>query len=192
MRNRIAVLLLMPLVVVAVRAQPATLAVGTALPAADHTVQHVGGGQAAVSSLTGTAGTVFIFWSNTCRWTEGYRARVEALHAAAAAQNVAMVLVNSNDARSFPEEGLQSSAAHRHTVPYVHDPGAVLARALGAYRTPEVFAFDGAGALAYAGAIDDAPGDEAAVQQSFVGDFLSGKPSAPTKAFGCRIRFPEG
>ena len=84
------------------------------------------------------------------------------------------------------------SATGKHPVPYVHDPGAVLAKALGAYRTPEVFAFDEAGTLVYSGAIDDAPADAKAVQQSFVTDFLDGKSPAPTKAFGCRIRFPGG
>ena len=174
------------------QAQPAALAVGGTLPVQGHTVQYVGGDDAEVSSLLGAHGTVFIFWSNACRWTEGYEKRVEDLHAAASKNDISVVLVNSNDASAFPDEAPATSAAGRHALPYVHDVGAVLAKALGAYRTPEVFAFDGARKLVYSGAIDDAPADAKAVQQSFVADFLDGKSPAPTKAFGCRIRFPGG
>ena len=101
------------------------------------------------------------------------------------------MLVNSNDAGAFPEESQAYSAAKQYPLRYVHDPGAVLARALGAYRTPEVFAFSSSRVLAYSGAIDDSAGDASAVTRSYVEEFLAGRAPAPTKAFGCRIRFPD-
>ncbi len=192
MMSRPLALMLLLFAAACAQAQPAALAVGSMLPVQGHTVQHIGGGDAEVSSLLGARGTVFIFWSNACRWTDGYQKRVEDLHAAASSKGISVVLVNSNDASAFPEETPTASATGKHPVPYVHDPGAVLAKALGAYRTPEVFAFDEAGTLVYSGAIDDAPADAKAVQQSFVADFLAGSTPAPTKAFGCRIRFPAG
>ena len=195
--NRITMVRLVALCLIALgameaRAQPAALAVGSMLPNQEHTVQLLDGSSGAVSSLLAANGTIFIFWSNQCRWTEGYEARVKALYAAASSQGMSVVLVNSNDPEAFPKESLDASASKGYRMPYVHDPGGILARALGAYRTPEVFAFDGEGILVYAGAIDDAPADAKAVGTSYVSDFLAGLRPAPTKAFGCRIRLPSG
>jgi len=181
------ILLLLPALATA---QPATLAVGSAMPIENHTVYHADGTETTVASLLGTQGTVFIFWSNTCTWTEGYEQRVAKLHADAAAQEVTLILVNSNDAEAFPGESREASAAKRYRVPYVHDPGAILARALGAYRTPEVFAFSSDRTLSYTGAIDDAPSDAREAQENYIVGFLEGRAVAATKAFGCRIRFP--
>ena len=173
-------------------AQPASLSIGSPMPAADHTVQTIGGSEASVSSLLGAQGTVFIFWSNSCQWTEGYESRVKQLHQDAQSKGIAVVLVNSNDSDSFPSEAPESSAAKGYQVTYVHDTGAGLAKAFGAFRTPEVFAFGSNRTLVYSGAIDDAPADAGEVQNSYVGAFLSGEQVAATKPFGCRIRFPSG
>ena len=150
------------------------------------------GGEASLSSLQGDQGTVIIFWSNQCRWTEGYEARVSALHSAASAQGMRLVLVNSNDANAFPEESVAASAAKGYAMTYVHDVGGNLASTLGAYRAPEVFVFDGSGMLVYTGGIDDAPADESAVTERYIADVMNGNIPAPTKAFGCRIRLPGG
>ncbi len=170
--------------------QPASLAIGSALPAGSHMLQMTDDSSQPVSDLMGPQGTVFIFWSNACRWTEGYQERVRALHSAAGGKGMAVVLVNSNDPEAFPEESAEASRAAMPGLRYGHDQGAALAKALGAYRTPEVFAFDAEGKLAYSGAIDDAPGDTKAVTRSYVADFIGGQPQTPTKAFGCRIRLP--
>ena len=76
-------------------AQPQELPLGTTLPLQDHAIQHVDGTQTTIGGLTGANGTVFIFWSNNCRWTDSYEDRVLALHTEAAGHDIAFVLVNA-------------------------------------------------------------------------------------------------
>ena len=140
-------------------------------------------------ALTGTQGTVFIFWSNDCNWTSQYEERVEAL----ATTGVAVILVNSNDPEVFPKE---SETGKQYNLTYVRDPQAGLAQALGAERTPHVFAFDDTNELVYVGGIDDAPADPQVAQAHWLQDVvqqLAGGQEvniSPTKPFGCRIKLP--
>ena len=181
-----------------VAAQPAELPIGTALPAQDHVVSLVGGTETTVGALTGVRGTVIIFWSNMCPWSEGYTERVTALSEEAARSDILLTLVNSNDPEAFPQETAAAGVAAGHPMPYVVDSGGVLARALGAFRTPHVFAFDADRILVYAGAVDDAPADAGNVQEAYLETVIrlladAEAPAVPrTRAFGCRIRFPGG
>ena len=180
-------------------AQPEELSIGSPLPLQDHQVTLAQDGSATtVGALSGSRGTVIIFWSNSCEWTMGYVDRVEALYEMGASVDVSVYLVNSNDVSAFPAESVAASAEAGHTVPYVSDPHAVFAAALGAVRAPHVFAFDANRLLVYSGAIDDAPADASDVQefhlQSVVAALGAGQPSRvhSTRAFGCRIRYPGG
>lgn len=179
-------------------AQPAELAPGSALPLEGYVLEYVTGGEVAVEALAGTAGIIFIFWSNNCQWCEGYEDRVRALHARASAGEVAVVLVNANDPAAFPQEAPTVSAGQGYPMAYVQDTGSRFAQALGAYRTPHVFAFDRARTLVYTGAIDDGPGDPDNVETAYLAEIIVSlvrgeKPLIPpTRAFGCRIKFaPE-
>ena len=187
-------LLLMLSVSLAV-AQPQELPLGTTLPMQDHAVQHVDGTQTTIGGLAGTGGIVFIFWSNNCRWTDSYEARVLALHEKAAQHNIAFVLVNANDPEAFPQEAASVGLEKNYPMAYVMDAGSQFAQAVGAFRTPHVFAFDSNKILVYTGAIDDSPGDPANVQKTYLKDvaqtLAGGGALDPlsTKAFGCRIKF---
>lgn len=146
------------------------------------------GGATGTRSLAGARGTVLVFWSNECNWTQQYERRVMAM--AGSADGVAVVLVNSNDAQAFPSEAEGNDMG----LPYVRDDTGALAKALGAERTPHVFAFDAGNTLVYSGAIDDAAADPDAVENAYLGDVLqqlSGGQSvtvASTRPFGCRIK----
>ena len=179
-------------------AQPAELAPGSALPLEGYALERVMGGAVSAEALAGTAGVVFIFWSNNCQWCEGYEDRVRALHAQASAGEIAVVLVNANDPVAFPQEAPTISAEKGYPMAYVQDTGSRFAQALGAYRTPHVFVFDRARTLVYTGAIDDGPGDPDNVETAYLAEIIASlvrgeKPSIPpTRAFGCRIKFaPE-
>ncbi len=161
----------------------------------DHSVQLVDGTQTTIGALTGTAGTVFLFWSNQCPWVDKYEERVLALHDQFAGQGIHFVLVNANDPNAFPQEAAAVGQAKNYPMPYVMDAGSQFAQALGAYRTPHVFAFDSTKTLVYTGAIDDSPGDPDNVQKTYLKDgaetLAQGGAIDPpsTKAFGCRIKF---
>lgn len=187
-------LLLMLSVSLAV-AQPQELPLGTTLPMQDHAVQHVDGTQTTIGGLTGVSGTVFIFWSNNCRWSDSYEPRVLALHQVAAQHNIAFVLVNANDPEAFPQEAASVGLQKGYPMAYVMDAGSQFAQAVGAFRTPHVFAFDAAKTLVYTGTIDDSPGDPENVQKTYLQDVIqhmaqgTNPDVTPTKAFGCRIKF---
>ncbi len=118
-----------------------------------------------------------------------------ALHNDFAGLDIAFVLVNANDPNAFPQEAAAVGQAKNYPMPYVMDAGSQFAQALGAFRTPHVFAFDSAKTLVYSGAIDDSPGDPGNVQKTYLKDGAEtlaqgGVIDLPsTKAFGCRIKF---
>jgi hypothetical protein len=168
---------------------------GTSMPMADEAMPRAEGGQATLSSLAGSTGTVVIFWSNQCPWTDKYEDRVMGLHDAYQGQNLRFVLVNSNDEAAFPQESAASSAEQGYPMPYLMDKSSALANAFGASRAPHVFVFDADRSLVYAGTIDDSPGDPGNVKSTYLDDALSALvsgqpiPVAKTKAFGCTIKF---
>ena len=192
------------LVVGTARAQsPEEIPLGSEMPAATVQMSRVGGGQATLGSLQGSAGTVVLFWSNQCPWVEKYQGRVADLANAYGDRGVRFVLINSNDPTAYPQEAAAASAEHfgsagfPASVTYLSDPSAAVAGAFGAQRTPHIFVFDGDASLVYVGTIDDSPGDPSNVGAQYLGDALaavvggSGVPVPKTKAFGCTIKFAK-
>lgn len=187
--------LLLVVNVSAASAQPQELPLGSTLPMQDHAVQRVNGAGTTIGALTGASGTVFVFWSNNCPWTESYEDRVLALHRQFADRGIAFVLVNANDPGAFPQDAASVGQGKNYPMPYVTDAGSQFAQAVGAFRTPHIFAFDGDKTLVYTGAIDDSPGDPGNVQNKYLEDVAttlaegSALDPVSTKAFGCRIKF---
>jgi thiol-disulfide isomerase/thioredoxin len=182
-------------------AQPEELPLGSPLPSVEGPlVRAEDGAEVPVSDLTGERATVFVFWSNQCPWVDKYEDRIAALGEQVRGKGVSMVLVNANDASSFPRESLEASrekaASAGYDAVYVRDPDAALATALGASRTPHAFVFDEAQTLVYAGAVDDSPADASSVSKPYlqqaVEAVLAGESisTADTKAFGCMIKYP--
>lgn len=155
----------------------------------DLSLEYMRGGQTSTHALSGDQGTVLVFWSNDCNWTDQYEDRVQDLSTA----SIPVVLVNSNDSTVFPKE---SEAGKSYRVAYVRDLDAKLAKALNAERTPHVFVFDSGKRLVYSGGIDDSPADAQAVEQNWlqevIGELSQGKAVSvsTTKSFGCRIKLP--
>ena len=179
-------------------AQPQELPLGSSLPMQDHPVQHVDGTQTTIGALTGTAGTVFLFWSNQCLWVDKYEERVQALHDQFAGQGIHFVLVNANDPNAFPKEAAAAGLAKNYPMAYVVDAGSQFAREVGAFRTPHAFAFDAHKMLVYTGAIDDSPSDPTDVEKTYLeglvgilaqGGVIGDDYPPSTKAYGCRIKF---
>lgn len=178
------------------------LAPGSSLPTVDAPLQRVEDGTAVrLQALTGSTGTVLLFWSNRCPWINRYEERVQRLVSAFRDRGVRFVRVNANDASDWPKESLATSRARAdsqgYTMPYLRDPRAALARALGATRTPHAFVFDDGGTLVYVGGIDDSPGDPNRVQSPHLRKALDAlvngtSPAvSQTRAFGCTLKYPE-
>lgn len=153
------------------------------------------GAAARPADLKGSAGTVFVFYANQCVWTDRYAKRLADLATEFGSRGISFVFVNANDSRSgdFPKESAAESAKQNLPGPYLMDPTAAFANALGAERAPQVFVIDGNDVIVYTGAIDDSPGDPGNVKKAFLREVLTSLSTgaavtvAPTNAIGCLI-----
>ncbi len=157
-------------------------------------------GTTTLADLQGEAGTVVVFWSNRCPWGGKLEKRLLGYVQRFSQRGIATVLINSNDASAFAKESAAENAevAARLGVAVVADANGALAAAFGATRNPAFFLFDGNHTLVYSGNFDDSPGDEGAVENSFLEQATlvvldgSGQQVSSNKAFGCRITPAKG
>lgn len=176
-----------------------SLSIGDAKPMGDRQMQNVDGTMTSLNKVKGTAGTVVIFWCNTCPWVDKYEDRVLDLAKKYMGQGFGFILVNANDQVAYPGDNLEEmkkrAAAKGYPMPYVVDKGSEMAKAFGAARTPHVYAFNAGDVLKYIGAPDDSPSDPGKVQVNYLADALDAikagqaVATAETKAFGCTIKF---
>lgn len=118
-----------------------------------------------LGDLMETNGLIVVFSCNTCPFVvgsdnfEGWEGQYNAIYKEAQAQNIGMVLVNSNAAKRDGVDSKEEMAKHKeelgYEMPYVIDENAKLADAMGAKTTPHVYMFDGRGKLVYTGSIDN-------------------------------------
>lgn len=156
----------------------------------------------AVGGTTATLGdgpaTVVVFSCNHCPYVMAWEGRLNDIARDYAARGVSTVAINANDAVKYPAdsfEAMEERAADRGFVfAYARDERQEVARAYGAERTPEVFVVDGAGRVAYHGAVDDSR-EAAEVGTTYLRDALdavlggSAPATAETPAVGCTIKW---
>lgn len=118
-------------------------------------------------------------------------------------RGLGVVAVNSNDATSVPEDGMegmrQEAREAGYTFPYLVDESQEIAKAFRAACTPDFFLFDGAGTLVYRGQFDGSrPGSQVPLTgddlRSAVDALLSGQPvsSDQRPSLGCNIKWKKG
>ena len=154
-----------------------------------------------LGDLWRAGGALVVFTSNTCPYSIDWLDRLPRLAVRAAEGDVAFVVVNSNArkrrATDSPEAMAQLAADNGFTFPYLVDPEAQLADALGAQRTPEVYLFDAEHTLVYRGALDDHSGlfEEVTAHwaQNALDQLLAGEAVAvpSTQALGCAVQRPR-
>lgn len=174
-----------------------TLAIGD--PAPPFRLPTTEGGTASLADMSAAARAVVVaFWCNHCPYVRAWEDRFMDVARDYAPRGVATVAICANDAASHPGdsfEAMAERAAERgYPFPYARDDSQDVPRAYGAERTPEVFVNDGAGRVAYHGAIDDST-DEDAVTTRHLRDALDAvlagaEPArAQTPAVGCTIKW---
>ncbi len=170
------------------------LSPGSSLPSVESSLKRPDGSTVAPQSLFGKTGTVVLFWSNQCPWVDRYEKRVKDLVSDVHGDGIQVVRVNSNKGEQVsPAQAEKKSYA----APYVRDPNATLAQALGASRTPEAFVFDQSRTLVYTGAIDDNPSGAEQVDTPYLRKAVEALqagtevPEQKTKAFGCVLKQPK-
>ena len=116
---------------------------------------------------------------------------------------MAMVAISSNDVESHPQDapGPMAEEAKRfgYVFPYLFDDTQEVAKAFQAACTPDFYAFDAQGKLAYRGQFDESrPGNSVPVTgvdlRAAVDALLAGqRPSEQQKAsIGCNIKWRRG
>ena len=181
------------------------LAIGDKAPLTEFKMTNIDGQDWSLVDLAGENGTLVIFTCNTCPFvvgregkSEGWEGRYNETGRFAKENGVAMVLVNSNEAKRDNHDSMDAMKAHakenNYGMPYLLDANHKLADAFGAMKTPHVYLFDGDMNLVYRGSIDDNVSDAKAVSERYVQDAITavtnGTPVgvAETKAIGCSIK----
>lgn len=168
-------------------------------PALPFRLTGVDGKTYALEDFGASPALVVLFSCNHCPYVQAYEDRLVAVQRDYAARGVAMVAINSNDARKYPDDSfpemVKRAKAKGYNFPYLHDATQAVATAYGAVRTPEAFVFDAARRLRYHGAIDDNWQEPAQVKTRFLREALDAvlaghaPPTADVYPVGCTIKW---
>ncbi|MGI0071727.1 MAG: thioredoxin family protein [Thermoplasmata archaeon] len=141
-------------------------------PAPDFVLPGVDGKTHRLADFAGQPLRVVTFWCNHCPYVRAWEGRMVDLARRYAPRGVGFVLINSNDARSYPEDRLESMVArakeHDYPFPYLQDPSQSVAHAYGALVTPHPMLFDRGRKLVFQGRIDNDHSHPEAVTQRYL------------------------
>ena len=142
---------------------------------------------------------VVMFICNHCPYIIAIEDRLIKLGMDLQMLEIPLVAINSNDAKSYPEDsfaGMQKKANDkRYTFVYLHDETQQVARDFGAVCTPDFFVYDKNGLLAYRGRLDDSwkEADKVTKRELFEAvrklDQGSRAPSNQTPSMGCSLKW---
>jgi peroxiredoxin len=174
------------------------LNIGDKAPSTTVKMKNVDGSEVSIADVAGKEGTLIIFSCNHCPFVKAWQDRIASIGNAAKSKGVGVIVINSNDPTSYPEDSFTEMQARAKqlgfTFPYVVDATSDVARAFDATRTPEAFLFGKDGKLVYHGAIDDSQKADQ-VAKHFLQDAIdaatAGKdvPVKETKFVGCSIKY---
>jgi peroxiredoxin len=174
------------------------LNIGDQAPSTSVKMKSVDGREVAIADVAGKEGTLVIFSCNHCPFVKAWQDRIASIGNAAKNKGVGVIVINSNDPASHPEDSFAEMQKRAQQLgfafPYVVDATSDVARAFDATRTPEAFLFGKDGKLVYHGAIDDSQkADQVAKHflQDAINAAIAGKdvPVKETKFVGCGIKF---
>jgi len=140
------------------------LALGTPLPSI-RLANAVDGAPVDVGALAkGKRGTLVLFICNHCPFVIHIRSELVRLAHEALELGLTVVAINSNDSEAYPQDGPTAMAKlardESWRFPFLFDEAQTVARTFDATCTPDLYAFDGSGKLAYRGQFDDSrPGN---------------------------------
>jgi len=145
-------------------------------------------------------GLLVMFICNHCPYVKHIRGGLAQFGRDYAAKGLAIVAINSNDVRAYPDDRpemmARESAAAGYTFPYLFDESQEVARAYSAACTPDFFLYDRARRLAYRGQFDGSrPGNGLPVTgadlRAAAAAILAGKATAAEQkaSIGCSIKW---
>ncbi|HEV2428480.1 MAG TPA: thioredoxin family protein [Thermoplasmata archaeon] len=147
----------------------------------------------------GSSHLLVTFWCNHCPYVQGWESRLIDLARRYQPQGVAFVVVNSNDARQYPDdrfERMVERAQEKHyPFPYLWDESQEVARAYGALVTPHPMLFGPKRTLLFQGRIDDQPKEPSMVRERFLEEALEAAlagrpiPRSELAVLGCSVKW---
>jgi peroxiredoxin len=174
------------------------LPIGSDIPDPELKLKDVSGGDVTLKGLLKKNGLLVMFSCNTCPFVIKNQERTLRVAKLAAANDMGVVLINSNEAKRNGKESYTAMQAYAkqqaYTFNYVIDTDSKMADAFDADRTPECFLFNKEGKLVYHGAIDNNPGNAGAVTRNHLDiameELAAGKDIAvkETRSVGCGIK----
>ena len=100
-----------------------------------------------------------VFWCNHCPYVQAWESRMVDIGRRYAPKGVGVVLINSNDARAYPEDRMDAMVRRAHDkgypFPYLADESQATAHAYGALVTPHPMLFGPDRTLLFQGRIDN-------------------------------------
>ena len=139
-----------------------------------------------------------VFSCNHCPYVKDYEGRMVEIQRDYASKGFQMVAINSNDEKSYPEDGypemVKRAKERGFNFAYLRDADQKVVEAYEGVCTPHVFLFDAERLLRYRGRIDDSR-DASRVRspdlRNALDDLIKGVPVrvADTKPFGCSIKW---
>lgn len=119
---------------------------------------------------------VLIVTCNHCPYSRAYWKRIVNLYKRYEEDNLAIMIINPNDATQYPEDSFERMKELKKELKlpfaYLHDETQEVATKLGATRTPEAFVFNSKRVLVYKGAIDDNWENENMVTRVYLEDAI--------------------
>lgn len=142
-------------------------------------------------------GLIVMFSCNTCPYVIKSQDRTREMIKLARLHNIGFVIINSNEAQRNDvdsEEAMVKYGKEQNYNNYFIDKDHVLADALGATKTPEIFFFSNENILIYKGAMEDNPSDPKNSKIMYLADAMKAvatqKPitAKESKSIGCSIK----
>ena len=174
------------------------IAIGSSLPEANKKMKDISGKEVSFKDAMKKNGLLVMFSCNTCPVVKKYQSRTLETGKFAAANEIGVVLLNSNEATRNDGDSYNDMKEYGkdqgYPFSYVIDNNSAMANAFGATRTPEVFLFDKNGKLVYHGAIDDNANGADGVKRKHakiaIEEMVAGKNISTTKTrfVGCGIK----
>lgn len=177
------------------------LPLGTPLPS--FALPDVVTGQPVASSSLAGKPAVVAFICNHCPYVKHIQSALVAFGRDAAALDVAMVAISSNDIQAYPQDGpgpmAMEAREHGYVFPYLLDEKQTVAKQFHAACTPDFYLFDATGRLVYRGQFDDSrPKNDKPVTGRDLRDALratlDGQTPSPEQraSIGCNIKWRPG
>ena len=177
------------------------LALGTAAPSFS-LPDTVSGKKMSLEDIQGENGTLVMFICNHCPYVIHLNEELVRLANDYSEKGIGIVAISSNDVENYPQDGPAKMKIHAaetgYPFPYLYDASQEVAKAYDAACTPDFYAFDRAGNLAYRGRLDESrPGNNAPLTgndlRAALDAILAGKTpeSKQYPSMGCNIKWKK-